>query len=868
MSLGKHFCLALILLMGPALSGRLFSQEFRNHAVIGSQSGSLRLNLTQVPSTEHASITLRNSSWIAVSQPQISVAGKYWAYSAADVLREIPKTGTDEQIAIRAWQYLIDRTGYYCSAGTKNPAVGYISDPIRLLNGHGFGCCEQKAATLGWIWRMLGYQSRLAVFPFHTTPEIFYGGAWHMLDPTHHVFYRNSDGTIASTEDLLADLSMITDQADANGNDPLGWSAVEMAQLYQQNASALQYHGANYSDGFLIRMTLRPHEQFTMHSENRTDQLQVTPDQFVPLDAVNSGQFDWDLSFSASRWNTLPYAISNVAVSADSKGVSYLQNTTADNGSVTYFESTMFPTLGLGIAAQIGPGTGAMQAYVSLDGVTWSNPVPFTAVNNISSYQLYADLNSVASGFYKYFIKIELSGAMQVHKLRISPVVQVSRFIFPSLSAGATNTLNYLDASATAQSRTMEITTEIPGGDPQIRGLQAISQVPENATYSIARDYGAANLVDGDPESFAYPASTHLDYQISLNGPHHVTGISIDWGKFGTNPIYISSFSVLARKGPQQPWQTVVKGGYPGQSTSNPALDCTATDLRIVADSSNWIGIYELRVFGTAVSPNPIVPISIVSNVPESPIYSLARNEGAANLTDGSANTFAYPAAPNLDYQMGFAAPSDIGWMRVTWGYFGSRAGYVDQWSILGRTGSDQPWITLAQGGFPAANSTLIPLNTTLTDIRLVASSQNNWIGAAEVEFGGAAEIPVVASSYVPETQGQNAENVVDGNSATVAYPGSSELDYTLDLGQEEYVDCAEIFWGFWGTNSAYINSWQLLGLPANGNSWETIAQGSFPNATSSLVPVQNRYRKIRVQANSSAGNWIGLADVDLFGMP
>jgi hypothetical protein len=864
-SLSKKMCLALIPL-ALALSGTLVSQEFRNDVVLNSKSGSFQLDLTQVSSTEHASITLRNSSWVAVSQPQLSIPGKYWAYSAADVLREIPKTGSDEEIAIRAWQYLIDRTVYYCSAGTKNPSVGYITDPIRLLNGHGFGCCEQKAATLGWIWRMLGYQSRLAVFPFHTIPEIFYGGAWHMLDPTHHVFYRNSDGTIASTEDLLADLGMITDQADSHGNDPLGWPAVEMERLYQENASALQYHGANYSDGFLIRMTLRPHEQFTLHSENRTDQLQVTPDQFIPLDVVNSGQFDWDLSFSDSRWNTLPYAVSNVGVVKDSTGVSYLQNTTQDNGSLTYLESTMFPTLGLGIAANVGPGAGTMQAYVSLDGIAWSDPIPFSAANNISSYQLYADLSSVASGFYKYFVKIELSGAIQLHKLRISPVVQVSKFLFPSLVAGSINDLNYLDASAAAQGRTMEITTEIPAGNPQIRGLQATSLVRENATYSIARDYGAANLVDGDPESFAYPASTHFDYQISLNGLHHVTGISIDWGKFGTNPAYINSFSVLARNGAQQPWQTLVKGGYPGQPTSAPAIDCTATDLRIVGDSSNWIGVYEIRVFGTTISPNPIVPVSIVSNVPENPTYSLAQDEGAARLIDGGASTFAYPAALNIDYQMGFASPSNIGWMRVTWGDFGARLGYIDQWSILGRNGTDQPWMTIAQGGFPAASATFIPLNTTVTEIRLLASSQTNWIGVAEVEFGGAAELPITASSHVPEMENQNAINLTDGNILTVAYPGNSILDYTLDPGSDNYIDSAEITWGFWGTNPAFITSWQLLGLPSDSNVWEAISQGGFPNAVSTLVPVQNRYQKIRVQVNSSVGSWIGLADVDLFG--
>jgi hypothetical protein len=437
-----------------------------------------------------------------------------------------------------------------------------------------------------------------------------------------------------------------------------------------------------------------------LESQNRTDQLQVFPNQYVPLAAVNSGQFDWDLSFTDPNWSAAAFATFGLDAVADPKGIKYLQNTTASTGWITYQESSMFPTLGVSISAQVGPGTGTLQAYVSLDGVTWSQAVPFTIANDVSSYQLYADLSSVASGLYKYFIKIELDGAVQVHKIRISPVVQTSKFLFPRLTPGTVNSISYTDASPVGQGRATDITAMVPTGKSLIRGVTAISLVPESPTYSLSRDFAAANLVDGNPESIAYPGSSHLDYQIQLNGPHHVSGLSIDWNRYGMDPSFVKSWTVYRRNG-NQPWQAASSGGYPGQATTTVAFDGVATDVRIVADSINWIGIYEVRVYGTTVSPQPVAPTTVRSNVTESQTYSISPGYGAANLIDGSASTAAYPASPKIDYQLGFISPTHLTWMRITWGSFGSKAGYVNNWSVLGRTAADQPWAVLAQGGFP-----------------------------------------------------------------------------------------------------------------------------------------------------------------------
>jgi len=124
------------------------------------------------------------------------------------------------------------------------------------------------------------------------------------------------------------------------------------------------------------------------------------------------------------------------------------------------------------------------------------------------------------------------------------------------------------------------------------------SNVPEDPVYSLARHYQAANLMDGDPSTLAYPGSKHLDYQVALGVQTWLSQAVVDWGYFGTNPAYIQSWSILARSGSDQPWVTLVQGSFPGRSTTVVSLDYTATDLRLVADGTNWIGIYELQLEG------------------------------------------------------------------------------------------------------------------------------------------------------------------------------------------------------------------------------------------------------------------------------
>lgn len=852
----------------------LLAQEFRSTTTIQSASQQITVDLSNVSAFDRASITLHNSAGTPVSIPQVSNIHTRLPLSRTAILSQLPATGTEEGDAIQAWRFVVDHVFSFCSSGTKQD-WGLTWEPIRFFSAYGFGCCDQSAAALAWIWQEMGYQVRVAFMTFHTVPEIWYENAWHMLDPDHEVLYRKDDGAIASVAEIIADPSLVARTADSHGYDPVGASAVRMAQLYVENGPSLHYRMGSSFSSFSSNILLRPHESLTLQSENTEDFVHFGwpgPGYVAPsMTSVGSAKFDWMLSFGDPSWQSQAFTYNGVDVAADASGTKWLANTSSGIGYVLYKQGSPFPVSSLVISAQLAPSSGDSLQVSFFDGVVWSNPVTFQPTTSVSAFNVSADLTALARGYYSYDLRIELVGNAKVHKLRITPVVQTAEGLFPALAAGTVNQLSYSDESAQSQTRALQVTVAIPSEATLIRGVQAESLVSESPTYSLSRDYGAANLVDGDPDSLAYPGSTHLDYVMKLHGTHQVTGISIDWNHFGAQAQYIKSWQVLGRSG-NQLWQQLAQGGFPGAPTMDVPLNSMLTEVRIVADGNNWIGIYDARVFGHALTPSlPSTVLTAHSNVPEDPFYSIAQHFQASNLVDGDTITLAYPGSTRLDYTVALSGLVHVTSARITWGYFGTNPLYVQSWSLMGKNGAGQPWITLTHGGFPNSNATSLSLDFFGTDLRLVASA-SNWIGIYDLQINVPVPLQHLTASAnmqeVPNPSFGPAANLVDGDPSTSAYPGSSSLDYTIDPGQQAYIDAVHITWGNFGTNQdgTHVESWRVLGLAVDGLTWEVIARGFFPNSATTIVPVQNYYRKLRVTAESSQWRWIGIGEVRVVG--
>jgi hypothetical protein len=503
-------------------------QEYRSTAVVTHKHQTVEFDLTSVHATDAASITIRNSSKNTIRFPQIGVPNSVWPYDIEPIKKVLPASVSDQDLAIATWRYVTDRMFHYCSAGTTSKKVlNFETDPVVLINGFGFGCCDQTDRVLAWIWKQLGYETRLASMYAHTVPEIYYGGTWHMLDPDHRSYYLRDDGSIASLADILADPQIVVRQS-TDGLDGIGWQAETMAQLYAENASTLVYVEAGYLKDRELDVSLRPNEQLTIHSENLAgaSHFHDSGDPFS-FKSVGSGVFQWDLSFADSKWKEWIFEEAAVEVVSDETGRKYLaaQGTA---GRIVYRNSSMFPVLSLSVFAQALNNAGKLSVSFSSDGKTWSPAIQLQRTRNESSYNLSANLGGIVSGAYSYFLKVELSPGAELERLRIQPVVQFSKALFPALEPGSLNALTYSDSSSLNQARKLRIITAIPVGSPQVPGLQSTSLAHESATYSLALGYGAANLVDQNPDTLAYPGNKHIDYAVDLNGLRKLKSVSID----------------------------------------------------------------------------------------------------------------------------------------------------------------------------------------------------------------------------------------------------------------------------------------------------------------------------------------------------
>jgi hypothetical protein len=412
-------------------------------------SKSFDVDLTASHLINSATIAISNRGSDSVIMPAVFVKGGA-GLNRSSILSSIRSAGplTDEQFALATWSLVSQHNHHYCSAGAPGDAFNDAEDPMRLLHGYGFTCCDQSTDILVWIWRGAGYQARAARMAFHEVPEIYYHDAWHAYDADHKVYYLARDNaTVASVADVIEDSSLVASTADADGNDPVGYSAQWMAEQYA--AATPAYDHSTFSEE--TTYSLRSSQTFTLRSENPTTSIFHGPSADEPLgsDAVNSGQFDWELDFARPNWKNLTNSLNGVGTLTSGTDT-FLTNTSTSPGYVIYHLSSPFPVFNLMLSGMVyrQDSTAAVNAYLLHDGSHWSTAFPMIAEVG-SPHQTTADLTSAAVGQYSYFVMLQLSGSApdvaRIAAVHITAEVQVAKMLFPNLVPGTINHLTYQD---------------------------------------------------------------------------------------------------------------------------------------------------------------------------------------------------------------------------------------------------------------------------------------------------------------------------------------------------------------------------------------------------------------------------------------
>jgi hypothetical protein len=145
-----------------------------------------------------------------VVNPRLTTDSSIDCSSAEAVVKQIVKPGmTDEEKAVACWRFMLGHY-YHWYPPYEDNAFEPVRDFAKAVNSYGYGPCFVNAPVLTALWEAAGFKTRSWTITGHSIPEVFYGGAWHMLDADARAWHRKADGQIAGVEDLAKDMSLFT----------------------------------------------------------------------------------------------------------------------------------------------------------------------------------------------------------------------------------------------------------------------------------------------------------------------------------------------------------------------------------------------------------------------------------------------------------------------------------------------------------------------------------------------------------------------------------------------------------------------------------------------------------------------------------
>jgi len=154
---------------------------------------------------ENVEVVIENLGDTPVVNPRLTVNGLYDWFDVKSMAAEITRDcDTDEEKALAIWWWV------HWKRFQRSPHDHSAINPVRAMNGYGYGICGHTAAWLKALWTAAGLRARVQEIWGHTVSEVYYDGGWHMLDGNVKVFYLGRDNrTIASRAELERDAWLI-----------------------------------------------------------------------------------------------------------------------------------------------------------------------------------------------------------------------------------------------------------------------------------------------------------------------------------------------------------------------------------------------------------------------------------------------------------------------------------------------------------------------------------------------------------------------------------------------------------------------------------------------------------------------------------
>ena len=371
---------------------------------------------------------------------------------------------------------------------------GVVQDPIKMFNVYGYSFCSVASADVAALARYAGLRARGWAINGHSVPEVFWGGAWHMLDASLINYFPKKDGDIASVEEILTAIKdWYAQNPGYRGNDGKlralqqsgGWTGWKKgpdllgrcpfydaggwwpAKTHGWYATMQEYDGTygkrgkpflyeyGYSQGYRVNIQLRPGERLTRNWSNKglhvngkgggapgclnmttgRDSLVYTPlfGDLAP-GRIGNGTHEYEVPLSGGVWRS-------AALTADNLEDRAVRVKDAGKPGVLVLRmpsSYVYLTGTLTLKPVVGEGGSVIVSFSDNNGLDWKEIARLTA-----SAAKRVDISSLVLRRYDYRLKFILRGrGTGLEALRIIHDVQHSQRPLPALDRG-TNTITF-----------------------------------------------------------------------------------------------------------------------------------------------------------------------------------------------------------------------------------------------------------------------------------------------------------------------------------------------------------------------------------------------------------------------------------------
>lgn len=433
---------------------------------------------------------------------------------------------SDQEKALAIWRTVVKYR--HQSAPPKEGLMtgGCVHDPLKTIHVYGYGQCCCASSNIEGLARYIGLPARGRILNRHSVPEVFYDGAWHMLDASLMNYFLKDDGVLASVDEIRGavrewfaahpehqamrgndaqlrafaadngwrqgpELLARCEFFDADGINGAGWhgwpSTMQEYDWPDEQCGVFDY-GA--SMGYELNIQLRPGERLTRNwfhtgllvpgdiddsafASRAPLRVQTQLGDSAP-GRLGNGTLEYDLPLASGEFRSTALAAENLRAPAagDTGPALQLQDTAVPGVLVLRMPTSyVYLTGRVNLQAVVGPGGAIVVSASRNHGRTWMQAARIT-----DSGAHTVALTDLVYRLYDYRLKIELSGqGTGLDRVHVVHDVQHSQAPLPALAPGE----NQISFSAGPPTGTLTLEGHMHPDEGKDAPLQHLEYQPE-----------------------------------------------------------------------------------------------------------------------------------------------------------------------------------------------------------------------------------------------------------------------------------------------------------------------------------------------------------------------------------------------------